>query len=76
MLFLQIGFKQNWDMDLNVIQLQFLQMCLSPDALAAHIRFKSACSQCGTQRQLQLQSHGSLSERLCRIHAATSRVVH
>lgn len=40
MLFLQIGFKLNLEMVLNVIQLQFQQMCLSPDALAAHIRFK------------------------------------
>lgn len=40
MLILQIGFKLNLEMVLNVIQLQFLQMCLSPDALAAHLDLK------------------------------------
>ena len=50
------------------IQIRFLQMTVSPDALATHVRF-CVTSNMTHKHHCQVQSDGSASEWLSRIHA-------
>ncbi len=76
MCFLQIRSKPHLEVVWNAIPIWFLHMCLSPDALDTQIWFQSVfCITLDTQRQHKIQSDGSASEWLSRIHAATGRVV-
>ena len=57
---LQIGSKPHLEMVRNVIQIRLLQMCLSPDAPEALIRFQNVFS----VTWHQIQRDGSTSKRL------------
>lgn len=54
------------------IQIRFLQMAVSPDALATRVRF-CVTSNMTHEHHCQVRSDGNASEWLSRIHAAAER---